>query len=81
MKEAGYEEIQLSTVSATVERPDALGVAKGFVEGTPMVLEIRDKTKADIGAVTATVARAIEAAYGAQPKIPLQEIVFTAVKR
>jgi len=45
-----------------------------------VVLEIREKTKADIGTVTATVAKAIEAAYGAQPKIPLQEIVFTAIK-
>lgn len=80
MKRAGFEEIQSFVVSATVERPDALSIARGFVEGSPLMLEIREQTQADSDAVTKTVAEAIESAYGAQPKVSLQEIVFTAIK-
>jgi len=80
MERAGFEEVQSFIVSATIERPDALSIAKGFVEGSPLMLEIREQTQADSDEVTKTVAQAIESAYGAEPKVSLQEIVFTAVK-
>lgn len=80
MKRAGFEEVQPFVVSATVERPDALSIARGFIEGSPLMLEIRERPQADSEAVAKTVAEAIESAYGVHPKISLREIVFTAVK-
>jgi len=79
--DAGYSATSASVVSATVDRPDALCPARGFVEGNPGILQIRERANADPEEITAALARAYDAAFGPAPlRIPLQEIVFSAVK-
>jgi len=68
-------------VSATVERPDARSVARGFVEGNPGILQIHERATAEPDDIVDAAATAIEAAFGPSPlSIPLQEKVFLATK-
>jgi len=78
---AGLEVLNVETVSATIARPDALSVARGFVEGNPGILQIRERATADAEDIVHAVADAISGAYGPAPlQLPLQEIVFLAGK-
>ena len=79
IRDAGLEAPNVHTVAATIERPDALGVARGLVEGNPGILQIRERATADSEAIVAAVAETIDDAYGPAPlRFPLQEIVFLA---
>jgi ubiquinone/menaquinone biosynthesis C-methylase UbiE len=81
IRDAGLEVLNFDTVSATIERPDALSVARGFVEGNPGILQIRERATADAEEIVLAVADAIGDAYGPAPlQFPLQEIVFLAGK-
>jgi ubiquinone/menaquinone biosynthesis C-methylase UbiE len=81
LRDAGYRATSASVVSATVDRPDALCPAKGFVEGNPGILQIRERASADPEEIVAALAQAYDAAFGPAPlHIPLKEIVFAAVK-
>lgn len=76
---AGLEVLNVETVSAAIERPDALSVARGFVEGNPGILQIRERATADPEEIVLAVADAIGEEYGPAPlQFPLQEIVFLA---
>jgi ubiquinone/menaquinone biosynthesis C-methylase UbiE len=77
-QEAGFESVHGEVVEATIERPSALEVAKGFVEGNPGVLEIRERASASPEQIVEELAHAIEAANGPPPlRFPLREFVFT----
>ncbi len=79
--DAGYGSTSASVVSTTVDRPDALCSARGFVEGNPGILQIRERASADPEEIIAALAQAYDAAFGPAPlRFPLQEIVFSAVK-
>ena len=81
IRDAGLEAPDVHTVSAKIERPDALSVARGFVEGNPGILQIRERATADSEDIVNAVANAIDDAYGPAPlQFPLQEIVFLARK-
>ena len=77
----GFASFDVHVVSAVIEYDDPVGLARGFVEGNPGIHEVNERASADAGTIIAAVAEAIEAAFGPAPlKIPLQEIVFMAVK-
>ncbi|MFT5114074.1 MAG: ubiquinone/menaquinone biosynthesis C-methylase UbiE [Parasphingorhabdus sp.] len=79
--DAGYGATSANVVSATVERPNALYPAMGFVEGNPGILQIRERAIADLEEIIAALAQAYDAAFGPAPlSFPLQEIIFSAVK-
>ncbi len=81
LQQVGFRDLDIHVVRALVERPDARHLARGFVEGTPVILEIRERATAESAAIIEAVAAAFEADFGPAPlKIPLQEIVFTARK-
>lgn len=81
IRDAGLETPDVHTVAATIERPDAVSVARGFVEGNPGILQIRERATAEAEDIVIAVADAIEDAYGPAPlRFPLQEIVFLARK-
>jgi ubiquinone/menaquinone biosynthesis C-methylase UbiE len=81
MQQAGFEGLNIHVVATTIERPDARHLARGFVEGNPGIHEIRERATAEPETIVEAVADAFETAFGPAPlKIPLQEIVFTAVK-
>ena len=81
LRDAGYGDPAASVVSATVHQPNALGPARGFVEGNPGILQIRERASADPEDIVAVLAQVYDATFGPAPlRIPLQEIVFAAVK-
>ncbi|MEN8181076.1 MAG: class I SAM-dependent methyltransferase [Myxococcota bacterium] len=74
----GFEEVQAHVVEAVVERPSAMEVARGFVEGNPGILEIRERANADPATIVRALADEIERRFGPAPlRIPLRELVFT----
>ena len=79
--DAGLKEPEFHTVSATIERPDAVSVARGFVEGNPGILQIRERASVDAEDIVNALAGAIEDEFGPAPlQIPLEEIVTMARK-
>lgn len=78
---AGLKVEQTATVSCTVERPDALSVARGFVEGNPGILQIRERATVDAEEIVGAVAEKLVAEFGPSPlRIPLRKIAFIARK-
>lgn len=78
---AGFSNPDIHTVSETVEISSATSIARGFVEGNPGILQIRERPGVDPEAIVTALAEAIEALYGPAPlQVPLQEIVFLAGK-
>lgn len=74
----GFQNVQAHVVEATVERPSAVEIARGFVEGNPGVLEIQERATAKPEDVTRALANEIERSFGPPPlRIPLREFVFT----
>ncbi len=81
LHQAGFAAMDISVVAATIERPDGCHPARGFVEGNPGIIQIRERATADPDDIIEAVAEAYEATFGPAPlRIPLQEIVFAAVK-
>lgn len=79
--DAGLSSPKIDTVCATVEQSDATSIARGFVEGNPGILQIRERAGADSEVIVAALADAIESLYGPVPlQVPLQEIVFLTQK-
>jgi ubiquinone/menaquinone biosynthesis C-methylase UbiE len=77
--DAGLTLSTVDKVSATIERPDALSVARGFVEGNPGILQIQERATADAQDIVRAVANEIGKIYGPGPlRFPLTEIVFLA---
>ncbi len=78
---AGFSLPDFHLVSDTIERPDAMGIARGFVEGNPGILQIRERGEVDPEAIVTALAAEIEALYGPAPlQVPLREIVCLAHK-
>jgi SAM-dependent methyltransferase len=74
----GFEGMRADVVDATVERPSAIEVARGFVEGNPGILEIRERANASPQEITEALAEELESDFGPSPlRIPLRELVFT----
>lgn len=81
LTDAGFEKVEVATVEATVERPSALSVARGFVEGNPGILEIQERATADAEDIVIAVAEAIELVYGREKlQVPLKETTFVATR-
>lgn len=79
IRNADLEAQDIQTVSATVERPDAVSVARGFVEGNPGIIQIRERASAEPEDIVRATAAALEDTYGPAPlRIPLREFVFLA---
>ncbi len=74
----GFERVQGEVVDATIERPSAVEVARGFVMGNPGVLEIQERATAEPATIVAALADELEQLFGPAPlRIPLRELVFT----
>jgi len=79
IRNAGLNVPSVHTVAATVERPEAVSVARGFVEGTPGIIQIQERASTDSEEIVQAVAAATEDLYGPAPlQIPLREFVFLA---
>lgn len=82
LRGAGFEIKHSEKVSESIEQGSATDVAKGFIEGNPGILQIRERATVEPQKIIESLAEAIEQAYGPPPiNIPLQEIAFVALKR
>ncbi|MBT5264729.1 MAG: methyltransferase domain-containing protein [Rhodospirillaceae bacterium] len=79
--EVGLSDVRHDLVTDIIERPDTSSPARGFVEGNPGILQIKQNPDIDPEMVILALAQAYETEFGASPtRIPLQAIVFSAVK-
>jgi SAM-dependent methyltransferase len=73
-----FEGMRAHVVEAIVERPSAEEVARGFVEGNPGIVEIRERANAEPETIVQALADELERSFGPAPlRIPLREVVFT----
>lgn len=80
-REAGFEEIVIEPVSLTGSSESAQNAAVGLVKGNPVINAIRERGTADVDEIILTVARVLEARFGALSlQVPLRAHVVTAVK-
>lgn len=82
LERAGFDAIEHSTVSRTAESPSALASATGIIEGTPALLEIRQRDPAAVPAIVADVEKELTALFG--PGVvcaATRAIVFSSRKR
>lgn len=81
MKEVGYTDCKSTVVSGTIDSLSAEHIARGVVTGNPTIVEVQNRATADAEEIIKAVAEAIEERFGKDnPKVTLQEIVFTGVK-
>jgi len=79
---AGFEDISAHVVRIDKPIPQARRFAEGLILGNPIVEEIRARGTADVDAIIAAVTAALHRAFGRDPgRMPLQAIVFSALKR
>jgi SAM-dependent methyltransferase len=79
MVAAGFADTAVETVTLAAGRMEANDLARGFCQGTPLRGEIAQRDEGRLREVTAAVARALEARFGAGPiDSPIQAHILTA---
>jgi ubiquinone/menaquinone biosynthesis C-methylase UbiE len=79
---AGFDEVAVHVLKISKEIPKAQRLAEGLVLGNPVIEEIRTRGACDPAPVVAAVTAALHSAFGQDPgRMPLQAIVFSALKR
>ena len=74
----GFRGMQGHVVDAVVECSSSAEVARGFVEGNPGILEIRERATATPEVIIQALAEELERNFGPAPlRVPLRELVFT----
>ena len=78
IREAGFNNVESKVVEAVVQSDSANAIARGFVEGNPGIIEIRNRARAKPKEIVRAVASRIEEAFGPVPlQLKLREFVFT----
>jgi ubiquinone/menaquinone biosynthesis C-methylase UbiE len=81
LKTAGFKEIDLSLLKLNSVSSLASDVAKGLVEGNPVIIEIKERSSAEIAEVKTAVAKAIATRCGDDPvQGEMQAFVCTCVR-
>ena len=79
LRDAGFGEVHAEYVEFPSKAPSAADAARGFLEGTPLLLELRDRGVTDPAPVRAAVAAALAARFGDHPcQAAMRAIVFEA---
>ena len=82
MSEAGIENIESNVVSKEHTEISAESIAKGVVEGNPGVLEINQRGTVSSDEVVKKATEKLKEKFGGdKPKVSIQEIVFSGVKK
>ncbi len=80
-RELGYEAVDVAHVAASIEIADHALPARGFVTGTPTMIEIGQRATVGAEEIVAAAAAELERAFGPAPvKLPFQEIVYLGRK-
>jgi ubiquinone/menaquinone biosynthesis C-methylase UbiE len=81
MMKAGFKDINISLLALPSISPSASEVAKGLIEGNPVIAAIKERRPADVQQIIAAVADAVAARCGARPvRGRMQAFVCTATR-
>jgi SAM-dependent methyltransferase len=79
---AGFEDISAHVVKLDKAIPKARRFAEGLIRGNPVIEEIGNRGTVDPETIVAALTAALQGTFGNDPgRMPLQAIVFSAVKR
>ena len=78
--EAGFNNINVAVVKLYKEIPDVARFARGLIHGNPLIDQIRTRGGVEPDRVVDALARALRAEFGDPGRMPLQAIVFSAVR-
>jgi len=78
--ETGFTDINVAVIKLQKEIGDATGFAQALVYGNPLIDEIRARGGADPDRVVDAMLRAVRHEFGAVLWMPLQAIVFSAMR-
>lgn len=79
---AGFTELAVHVLKIDKTITTARQFAEGLILGNPIIEEIRVRGTTDSARIIAAVTMALQSAFGADPgRMPLQAIVFSALKR
>jgi len=80
--DAGFDRIDIAVIRQERELPDAAHFARAAVYGNPLIDQIQARGGVDPDRIVDALAREFRRAFGDDPgRMPLQAIVFSAVKR
>jgi SAM-dependent methyltransferase len=79
---AGFEDISVDVLRIDKTIPEVRRLARGLILGNPIIEEICARGTANPDGIVAAVTAALHGAFGQDPiRMPLQAIVFSALKR
>ena len=67
LEEAGFQDIILTPVELTSVSPTAADAARGLVQGTPVMMAVKERDATQIPPLTEAVAAALERELGGEP--------------
>ena len=80
--DAGFDRIDIAVIRQERELPDAAHFARAAVYGNPLIDQIRARGGVDPDRIVDALAQEFRREFGDDPgRMPLQAIVFSAVKR
>jgi SAM-dependent methyltransferase len=81
LMEAGFTDINVAVVRLKKEIPDVSRFARGLVHGNPLIDQLRTRGGVEPDRVVDALAQALRGEFGGDPPwMPLQAIVFSAVR-
>ena len=80
MIDAGFSDLEIAVVRLEKKIPNIESFARGLVYGNPLIDQIRERGGVDPDRVVAGVLEALHREFGADARMPLQAIVFSATK-
>jgi SAM-dependent methyltransferase len=78
--DAGFGDLQIAVVRLEKKIPNVEAFARGLVYGNPLIDQIRERGGVDPDRVVGGVLEALHREFGADGRMPLQAIVFSATK-
>jgi SAM-dependent methyltransferase len=78
--DAGFGDLQIAVVRLEKKIPNVESFARGLVYGNPLIDQIRERGGVDPDRVVGGVLEALHREFGADARMPLQAIVFSATK-
>jgi ubiquinone/menaquinone biosynthesis C-methylase UbiE len=81
LKEAGFQDIQVSLLAKPCKSPSASDAAKGLIEGSPVSTAIQERGSASIATIEEALTEAIANQFGDNPaESTMQALVFACVR-
>src|SRR3954452_8633701 len=81
LKDAGFRDVQMTPVECESVRPSAHDAATGLVQGTPVVVAVKDRDRSAIPKLADAVAHALAREFGEKPcRARMRALVWEATR-